>query len=131
VIQTQRLGKHVAALTSPDLAGRFPGTTGYRKAQAYLAKQLEEMGISPIHQPFSITVKDIGRSDLILKTPMGEESLKAVPLRFSKEGGWKGSYLWVDDNKADELRGLPEKTALLFQFDVPKKGVYASLLKYI
>jgi aminopeptidase N len=131
VIQTQRLARHVAALTSPDLAGRFPGTTGYRKAQAYLARQLEEMGISPIYQPFSITVKDIGRSDLLIKTSAGEENLKAIPLRFSMEGGWKGPYLWVDDKRADELRGLPEKTALLFQFDVPKKLVYASLLKKI
>ncbi len=131
VIQTQRLARHVAALTSPDLGGRFPGTTGYRKAQAYLARQLEEMGIVPIHQPFSITVRDIGRSDLLLRTPAGEESLKVVPLRFSKEGGWKGPYLWVDDKRVEELRGLPEKTALVFQFDVPKKGAYASLLKKI
>jgi aminopeptidase N len=131
VVQTQRLARHVAALTSQDLGGRFPGTTGYRKAQAYLARQLEEMGIVPIHQPFSITVRDIGRSDLLLRTPAGEESLKAVPLRFSKEGGWKGPYLWFDDKRVEELRALPEKTALVFQFDVPKKGAYASLLKRI
>jgi len=131
LIQTHRLGRHLAALTSPELAGRFPGTAGYRKAQAYLAKQLEEIGVAPIYQPFSITVKDIGRSDLLLKTPAGEESFKAIPLRFSKEGGWKGSNLWVDDKRAEELRGLPEKTALVFQFDVPRKLAFTALLKKI
>ena len=130
-IQSQRLKRHVATLTSSELAGRSPGTTGYRKAQAYLAKQLEEMGITPIYQPFSITVKDIGRSSLVFKTSKGEESLKAIPFCFSKEGEWKGPFIWVDGKREEESQRLPEKTAVLFQFDVPKKLAYASLLKKI
>jgi len=57
--QPQRLRKHVAYLASPELAGRLPGTPAYRKVQMFLARQLEEMGITPIYQPFSIGVRDV------------------------------------------------------------------------
>ena len=58
-MEPQRLREHVAYLSSSELAGRFPGTLGYQKAQAYLIKQLEGMGLTPVTQPFSITVKEV------------------------------------------------------------------------
>ena len=132
VIQTQRLARHVAALTSQDLGGRFPGTTGYRKAQAYLARQLEEMGIMPIHQPFSITVKDIGRSRSAPEDPGRRRKPEGHPASFFKGRGMEGVLTcgWTIRGRK-RFSALPEKTALVFQFDVPKKGAYASLLKKI
>jgi len=66
----------------PDLAGRFPETTGYQKAQTYLIKQLEGIGITPIFQPFSITVRDIQECSLILYGLNRKEKLRAIPFRF-------------------------------------------------
>jgi len=112
--QTQRLARHVAVLTSPDLAGRFPGNNRIPEGAGISARQLEEMGSRPIHQPFSITVKDIGRSDLLLRTSGRRRKLKAIPLRFSKEGEWKGLLPVGRHKRADELRGLPEKISSPF-----------------
>ena len=113
-IERQKLKEHVSSLASPDVAGRFPGTPGYEKAQAYLIKQLEGMGITPLVQPFSIAVKDIKESALILKAPNREEKLKAIPLRFCKRGKWEGPFTWVDQTNVEEVDKLYGKGAIFF-----------------
>lgn len=111
-VDLQRLKDHLSFLSSPELAGRFPGTSGYQKAQIYLQKQLEEMGIQPVLQPFSYTVKDVEDVRVILLTPAGEEGFKAVPVTFSTEGKWEGPCL-VDDGKREASMGDPRGKAVL------------------
>jgi hypothetical protein len=117
-IESKKLRDHISYLVSPGLAGRFPGTSGYHKAQTYLIKQLEEMGVTPILQPFSIHVKDIEEATLILKGINEEEKLKAIPFRFSKEGKWKGPLTFIDESKAEEIGNISGKSAVLL-FDPP------------
>jgi hypothetical protein len=113
-IERQKLKEHVSSLTSPDMAGRFPGTLNYEKVQAYLIRQLEEMGITPVVQPFSIAVKDIKESALILKAPHREERLKAIPFRFCKRGSWEGPFIRVDPTNIEEGDKLSGKGAIFF-----------------
>jgi hypothetical protein len=127
-IEPQRLREHVSYLSSPELAGRFPGTPGYQKAQAYLVKQLEGMGLTPLTQPFSITVRDIKESTLILRTPNREEKLKAVPFRFSEKGEWEGPFVLLSEGKIDETNKLSAKGAMVF-LDSSKESRYEQLLK--
>lgn len=97
-VDLRRLKDHLSFLSSQELAGRFPGTSGYLKAQGYLQRQLEEMGIHPLLQPFSYTVRDVEGVQVILMTSLGKESLKAIPVTFSMEGKWEGPC-FVDDGK--------------------------------
>jgi hypothetical protein len=118
-IEPQRLREHVSSLTSSDLAssekaGRFPGTPGYDKAQTYLIKQLEGMGMTPVVQPFSIAMKDIKESTLILKAPNREEKLKAIPFRFCKRGKWEGLFTLMDRANIEEMGKLSGKGAMFF-----------------
>jgi aminopeptidase N len=113
-IEPQRLKEHVFYLASSEMAGRFPGTPGYEKAQAYLIKQLEGMGLTPIVQPFSVAVKDIKESTLILKASNREERLKAIPFRFSKGGKWEGLFTLTDQTKIEETDKLSGKGAMFF-----------------
>jgi hypothetical protein len=129
-IETQRLKEHISTLASPELAGRFPGTPGYQKAQTYLIKQLEGMGMTPILQPFSITLKDIKESTLVLKGSNREEKLKAIPFRFSKKGKWEGPFIFIDQSKTDEMDKLSGKGAMIF-LDLTKDFRYEHLLKKI
>jgi hypothetical protein len=129
-IEPQRLKEHVSYLSSPELAGRFPGTPGYQKAQTYLIKQLEGMGLTPLTQPFSITVKDIKESTLILKTLNREEKLKAVPFLFSEKGKWEGSFVFMNESKIDETDNLSGKGAMVF-LDLSKELRYEQLLKAV
>jgi hypothetical protein len=113
-IEPQRLKEHVSSLASPEMAGRLPGTPGYDKTQTYLIKQLEGMGMTPVVQPFSIAVKDMKESTLILKAPHKEEKLKAIPFRFCKRGKWEGPFTWVDPTNIGELDRLSGKGAIFF-----------------
>lgn len=113
-IDPQRLKEHLFYLASPELAGRFPGTTGYHKAQTYLIKQLEGIGMTPLLQPFSITVKDIEEASLTLILSNREKKLKAVPLRFSKEGKWKGPFMLIDQDKTAEIDTLSGRGVIIF-----------------
>jgi hypothetical protein len=127
-IEPQRLREHILYLASPELAGRFPGTPGYQKAQTYLVKHLEAMGITPVLQRFSIAVKDIRQCTLILKTPNREEKLKAVPFRFSKQGKWEGPFTLIGQSKIEEMDQLSGKGAIIF-LDVAKDFRCEQLLK--
>jgi len=129
-IEPQRLREHVFYLASPEMAGRFPGTPGYEKAQTYLIKQLEGMGMSPVVQPFSIAVKDIKESALILKASHREEKLRAIPFRFSKEGKWEGLFTLMDPAKVEEVDKLPGKGAMIF-LDLTKDFRYEQLLRKV
>ena len=129
-IERQRLKAHVSYLASPELAGRFPGTPGYEKAQTYLIKQLEGMGMTPVVQPFSIAVKDIKESTLILKASHREEKLKAIPFRFSKEGKWEGLFTLMDQANIEEVDKLPGKGAMIF-LDLAKDFRYEQFLKKV
>ena len=104
---------HIAYLASPDLAGRFPETTGYQKAQTYLIKQLEGIGITPIFQPFFINVRDIHESSCILYGSNRKEKLRAIPFRFSKNGKWEGSLTSIEQSKIEELDSLSGKGAMI------------------
>jgi aminopeptidase N len=130
-IHPQALTKHLATLTSADAAGRAPGTAGYRKVQAYLAKQLEESGITPIVQPFSFSVKDTSAVSLEIKAADRRHVLKAIPFRYSKEGQWNGPCTWADEKRPEDLQNLSGKTAVLLHFDVPRKAPQMSLLRKI
>ncbi len=129
-IDPQRLREHVSYLSSSELAGRFPGTPGYQKAQAYLIKQLEGMGLTPVTQPFSITVKDIKESTLILKASNREEKIRAIPFRFSKKGKWEGPFILTGERKIDEMDKLSDKGAVIF-LDLTEEFRYEQLLKKI
>jgi hypothetical protein len=129
-IDPQRLREHVSYLASPELAGRFPGTPGYHKAQTYLIKQLEGMGMTPVLQPFSITVKDIKEATLVLKTSNREERLKAIPFRFSKKGKWEGPFTLMGQNKIEEMGPLSGKGAMIF-LDLSRDPRYEQLLKKV
>jgi hypothetical protein len=129
-IEHQRLKEHVSSLASSEVAGRFPGTPGYEKAQTYLIKQLEGMGMTPVVQPFSIAVKDIKESTLILKSSNREEKLKAIPFRFSKRGKWEGLFTLTDPAKIEEVDKLSGKGAMTF-LDLAKDFRYEQLLKKV
>jgi aminopeptidase N len=113
-IEPQRLKNHVSSLASSEKAGRFPRTPGYDKAQTYLIKRLEGMGITPEFLPFSIAFKDIRESTLILKASNREEKLKAIPFRFSKRGNWEGPFTLVDQTNIEEMDKLSGKGAMFF-----------------
>ncbi|HUL28983.1 MAG TPA: M20/M25/M40 family metallo-hydrolase, partial [Thermodesulfobacteriota bacterium] len=113
-IEPQRLKEHLSYLISSEAGGRLPETPGYEKAQAYLIKQLEGMGLTPVVQPFSITVKDIKESALILKTSNKEEKIRAIPFRFSKRGRWEGLFILIDPTKAEEMEQVSGKGAMIF-----------------
>jgi len=117
-IQTHRLKDDVSYLASSELAGRLPGTPGYQKTQIYLIKQLEEMGVTPIIQPFVIRIRDIEKSELILRTSKREEKLKAIPIRFSKEGEWKGPVTFIDVDKIEKIQSLSGKGTVIL-LDLP------------
>jgi hypothetical protein len=129
-IEPQRLREHVAYLSSPELAGRFPGTLGYQKAQTYLIKQLEGMGLTPVTQSFSVTVKEVKDTILILKASNREQKLKAIPFRFSAQGKWEGPFVLVRENKKDEMDKVSEKGAMVF-LDLTKEFHYEQLLRKV
>jgi aminopeptidase N len=113
-IEPRRLKEHVSSLTSSEKAGRLPGTPSYEKAQTYLIKQLEGMGMTPVVQPFSIAIKDIKESTLVLKAFNKEEKLRAVPFRFSRRGKWEGPFTLMDPVKIEETGDLSGKGAMFF-----------------
>ncbi len=129
-IEPQRLREHILYLASAELAGRFSGTPGYQKAQAYLVKQLEGMGITPLIQPFSITVKDIKESTVILRALNRDEKFKAIPFRFSKKGKWGIPFRPIGQGKIEEVEHLSGRGAIVF-LDLTKDFRYEQLLKKI
>jgi hypothetical protein len=112
-IQSQRLREHISYLASPELAGRFPGTSGYRKAKDYLIKKLEEAGIRPVLQPFSIRVKDVSDVRLALWASMEREALPAVPFYFSREEQWVGPAIFDEPNSLKPLEENIQGKAVL------------------
>jgi hypothetical protein len=129
-IELQRLRDHIACLASPELAGRFPETVGYQKAQTYLIKQLEGIGIIPILQPFSITVRDIQESSLILYGSNTKERLRAIPFRFSKIGKWEGPLTSIDQSKIEEPDSLAGK-GIMILLDCAEDFRFEQILKKI
>ncbi|MBP1698149.1 MAG: hypothetical protein H6Q41_3337 [Deltaproteobacteria bacterium] len=113
-IEPRWLKEHVSALASFEKTGRVAGPPRYDKVQTYLIKQLEEMGITPEILPFSVAVKDIRESTLILKESNREEKLKAIPFRFSKRGEWEGPFTFVDPTNIEEKDKLSGKGAMFF-----------------
>jgi aminopeptidase N len=113
-IERPKLKEHLSSLASPDPTGRLPGAPGNEKSQAYLIKELEGMGMTPVVQPFSVAIKDIKESTLILKTPHKEEKLKAIPFRFCKRGKWEGPFTWVDPTVVEEVDKLSGQGSIFF-----------------
>jgi aminopeptidase N len=111
-VEPRKLREHVSYLASPELKGRFPGTPEYRKAQAYIIKELEELGITPVRQPFSIIVKDIEFVHLDIEPSVRDLPLKAVPFRFSKDGEWKGPILFAES--VEGIKDLAERSAVAY-----------------
>lgn len=130
-IQSRGLQDHVKYLASPEMAGRFPGTPGYHKAQTYLMEQLEAMGVTPVIQPFTITVRDIEVAKLILKRPDKEEEVKAIPLSFSREGEWEGPLVWVRKDNIEDAPILSGKGVILLDLDSPKDLSFKTILEKI
>jgi hypothetical protein len=86
--------------------------------------------MTPVVQPFSIAVKDIKESTLILKSSNREERLKAIPFRFSKRGKWEGLFTLTDPAKIEEMDKLSGKGAMIF-LDLTKDFRYEQLLKKV
>jgi hypothetical protein len=129
-IEPQRLRETISFLASPELAGRFPETPGYQKARAYLIRQLETTGIKPVIQPFTITVKDIIESTVLLKGPNRSEKIKALPFRFSRDGKWQGEFLLIGQSENVEKDNLSGKGAMVF-IDVTKGGGHEHVFRKI
>jgi hypothetical protein len=135
-IQSQRLREHVSYLASPELAGRFPGTAGYHKTQAYLTKRLEEMAIQPILQPFSIRVKDISDARLTLSTSSKKEALHAIPFYFSREEQWMGPAIFDEANSLkpveEDIQGKAVLTLFCGICEVagPEEVLYGKIIDY-
>ena len=113
-IDVQRLRNHLSHLASRDMGGRLPGTPGYRKAQAYLIDRLMEIGMTPIYQPFSFSVKDVLEAKLVITTPEGEKELKAAPGNFSGGGEWEGAGILFDDQEMSQEEQIDGKAVLLY-----------------
>ena len=113
-IEPRRLREHVAALATSEQTAQFLRTPAHDKAQSYLINQLEGMGMIPVVQPFSISVKDIRESTLIFKASNREEKLKAIPFRFSKRGKWEGPFTVIDQTSVEEMDKLSGKGAIFF-----------------
>jgi Zn-dependent M28 family amino/carboxypeptidase len=119
---------HVRYLASDLLEGRGPGTRGDALAQAYIAAQLEGLGLHPagpqgFFQPFDIVGVDghadtlqfiRGRESLVLRHPdeviavAGDDAahtaLDGAELVFVGYGIRAPEYAW-DDFKGQDLRG--------------------------
>ncbi|HET9157325.1 MAG TPA: M28 family peptidase [Myxococcaceae bacterium] len=119
---------HVRYLASDLLEGRGPGTRGDALAQAYIAAQLEGLGLHPagpqgFFQPFDIVGVDghadtiqftRGRESLVLRHPddviavAGDDAahtaLDGAELVFVGYGIRAPEYAW-DDFKGHDLRG--------------------------
>jgi hypothetical protein len=113
-IESRWLKEHVSALASFEKTGRVAGPPRQDKVQAYLIRQLEEMGIVPEILPFSVSVKDIRESTLILKGSNREEKMRAIPFYFSKRGEWEGLFTRVDPTDTEEKDKLSGKGAMFF-----------------
>jgi hypothetical protein len=88
------------------------------------------MGMTPVLQPFSIPVKDIKESTLILKMSDREEKLNAIPFRLSKQGKWEGPFTLMGQSKIEEEEHLSGKGAMIF-LDLIKDFRYEELLKKV
>ena len=113
-IDDQRLRDHLSRLASRDMGGRLPGTPGYRQTQAYLVDRLTEIGMTPIYQPFSFSVRDVSEARLVITTPEGEKELKAAPGNFSGGGEWEGPGIFVDDQEMSSEDQIDGKAVLLY-----------------
>ncbi|HVP62079.1 MAG TPA: M28 family peptidase [Myxococcaceae bacterium] len=127
-ISADAIRAHVRFLASDLLEGRGPGTRGDALAQAYIASQLEALGLRPAGtqgflQPFDIVGVDghaetvqftRGRESLVLRHPdqviavAGDEAahtaLERAELVFVGYGIRAPEYSW-DDFKGQDLRG--------------------------
>jgi aminopeptidase YwaD len=143
-ITQSELKKHIKFLASDELAGRYPGTDGDKKAANYIRQEFQTIGLKLLgadgFQPFEVTVKvkagknntfksgDIKGQALVDFTPAGfssKASLNAQVL-FAGYGlqAQNDSIKW-DDYKGQNikgkwcmmLRGTPEipKAAELFK----------------
>jgi hypothetical protein len=66
-IDTSRLKKHVAYLSSDELLGRKPGKEGYQKAVDYVISEYQKMGITPAGENGGFTQKVILRNSKLKK----------------------------------------------------------------
>jgi Zn-dependent M28 family amino/carboxypeptidase len=127
-ITADAIRAHVRFLASDLLEGRGPGTRGDALAQAYIASQLEALGLQPAGsqgflQPFDIVGVDghaatvqftRGSESLVLRHPdeviavAGDASphsaLSGAELVFVGFGIQAAEYAW-DDFKGQDLRG--------------------------
>ncbi len=127
-ITADAIRAHVRFLASDLLEGRGPGTRGDTLAQAYIASELESLGLRPagtqgFFQPFDIVGVDghaeslqfsRGRDSLMLRHPdeviavAGEEAahtaLDRAELVFVGYGIRAPEFTW-DDFKGQDLRG--------------------------
>jgi len=83
VISGQRIRETVAVLASDEYEGRGPGTVADRRAQAYIAGRLAELGYSPAaedgswFQPFELISLNADQpASWAFQTPEGDEKLQ-------------------------------------------------------
>ena len=130
-IEPQRLKDHVSQLVfSSETEGRGSTTLRFQKGQTYLIQQLEEMGMTPVVQPFSVVVKDIKESALTLKASDREEKLKAIPFYFSKPAKWEGPFTLMDQTKNEEVDKVSGKGVIIF-LDLTKDFRTEQLLRKV
>ena len=67
--ETRSFGEHATILASPFMQGRFPGTVGIERAEAYIVDRFESLGLGPafgrgpgasFFQPFDFTLRTHG-----------------------------------------------------------------------
>lgn len=142
-ISADRLIQHVQYLSSPELAGRLPGTPGCDLAAEYIVKTLAELKLKPMghppsfFQPFSYASNQYGpvpprlgnKNKLQITRKKGKTDYQVLqdflPFAFSPDGSASGSLVFVgygisapqanyDDYEGVDVKG---KIVLLFKHE--------------
>lgn len=103
-ITSGELIEHIKYLSSDELAGRFPGTEGDKKARDYIIKELEQYGVKPggsdgYLQPFNYTSEvKLGKNNKLVLTTgevTGKAGVDYNPVYLSTNGTASGDLVFV------------------------------------
>ncbi|MEO1129016.1 MAG: M28 family peptidase, partial [Planctomycetota bacterium] len=85
--ETRTFGEHATILASPFMQGRFPGTPGIERAEAYIVDRFQSLQLAPAFgrgpdasyfQPFTFTLRSPGEEDDENKAPIEARNVAAI-----------------------------------------------------